>query len=157
MGADRSEIEHGVESRHFQHADLRHAEHLADVLDRLLRQPAAGLLLRPPQQGNDRRGLAAFGIFGDLVLGPGEILRREGEARGLILSKAAGRHRSCLSCREKGVDARHKVYTWAGHRPDPSAGHDDSMERRSHRSTSPNTMSSEPSTADTSASIWPRQ
>jgi hypothetical protein len=25
---------------------------------------------------------------------------------------------------EKGVDARHKVYTWAGQRPDPSAGHD---------------------------------
>ena len=24
----------------------------------------------------------------------------------------------------KGVDARHKVYTWAGRRPDPSAGHD---------------------------------
>jgi hypothetical protein len=27
--------------------------------------------------------------------------------------------------KKKGVDARHKVYTWAGQRPDPSAGHDD--------------------------------
>jgi hypothetical protein len=25
----------------------------------------------------------------------------------------------------KDVDARHEVYTWAGHRPDPSAGHDE--------------------------------
>src|SRR5712691_10038161 len=25
----------------------------------------------------------------------------------------------------KDVDARHRVYTWAGQRPDPSAGHDE--------------------------------
>jgi hypothetical protein len=29
-----------------------------------------------------------------------------------------------LFCRENGVDARHKVYTRAGRRPDPGAGHD---------------------------------
>ena len=58
---------------------LRHAEHLRDMLDRLLRQPAAGLLLRAPQQRDHRRLLAAFRIFRDLLLRPGEIVRREGE------------------------------------------------------------------------------
>ncbi len=31
-------------------------------------------------------------------------------------------HALCL--RKKVMDARHEVYTWAGQRPDPSAGHD---------------------------------
>ena len=30
-------------------------------------------------------------------------------------------------CVIKDVDARHKVYTWTGRRPDPSAGHDSVM------------------------------
>jgi hypothetical protein len=29
----------------------------------------------------------------------------------------------------KGVDARHKVYPWAGRRPDPRAGHDENVLR----------------------------
>ncbi len=77
--ADRREIEHRVEGRDLEHADIRHAEQLGDMLDRLLRQPAAGLLLRAPQQRDHRRLLAAFRIFRDLLLRPGEILRREGE------------------------------------------------------------------------------
>src|SRR5580704_17447834 len=36
------------------------------------------------------------------------------------------------------------------------ADHDQSVYARVHRSTSPNTISSEPSTAETSASMWPR-
>ena len=53
------------------------------MLDRLLREPAAGLRLRPPQQRKDRGGLPALRIFGDLALGPIEIFDREGEALGL--------------------------------------------------------------------------
>ena len=52
--SDRREIEHRVEGRDFEHADLGHAEHLRHRLDRLLRQPAAGLLLRPPQDRDHR-------------------------------------------------------------------------------------------------------
>src|SRR4029077_15709370 len=47
--SNRLQIEPGVESCDFQRAYLRHAEKGRDVLDRLLRQPAAGLLLRAPQ------------------------------------------------------------------------------------------------------------
>src|SRR6185369_15545974 len=47
--SDRLQIEHGVESRDLERADLRHAEKGRDVLDRLLRQPAASLLLRAPE------------------------------------------------------------------------------------------------------------
>ena len=118
--SDRLQIEHGVEGRDFERADLRHAEKGRDVLDRLLRQPAAGLLLRAPQDRKDRGRLPAFRIFGDLVLGPIEVLGREGEALGLQrgLGEAANGHQ---------------------------------------RSTSPNTMSSEPRIADTSASMYPLQ
>ena len=52
---------------------------LGDMLDRLLRQPAVGLLLRAPQQRDHRRLLTAFRIFRDLLLRPGEIVGREGE------------------------------------------------------------------------------
>jgi hypothetical protein len=31
-----------------------------------------------------------------------------------------------LTHQQKDVAARHKVYTWAGRRPDPGAGHDES-------------------------------
>src|SRR5262249_24255474 len=118
--SDRCEVEHGVEGRDLERADLGHAEEIGDVLDRLLRQPAAGMLLCPPQQCKDRGGLSALRILGDFALGPIEILDREGEALGL----------------DRGIgEAAH------GHQ----------------RSTSPNTMSSEPRIAVTSASMWPRQ
>ena len=73
---------------------MRHAEHLGDMPDRRLRQPAAVLLLRPPQQRNDRRLLAAFRIFLDLLLRPCGILRREGKILRLQVrrSKAANGH-----------------------------------------------------------------
>ena len=38
---DRLQIEHRVEGRDLEHADVRHAEHFGDVLDRGFRQPAA--------------------------------------------------------------------------------------------------------------------
>ena len=79
LAADRLQQEHGVEGRDLERADVRHAEHVGDVRDRRLRQPAVMLLLRAPQQRDHRRLLAAFRILGDLLLGPGEILRREGE------------------------------------------------------------------------------
>src|SRR5262245_13802272 len=113
---DRREIETGLEGRALPRADLRHAEQIGDVLDRLLRQPAAGLLLRPPQDWQDGGGLPPFGIFGDLALGPIEILRGEGEALGL--ERRLG----------EATDG-------------------------SQRSTSPNTMSSEPRIAEMSASM----
>ena len=49
-----------------------------------LGQPALVLLLRPPQQRDDGRGLLARRILGDRRLGPGRVLRREGEAGGLM-------------------------------------------------------------------------
>src|SRR5262245_25419579 len=114
--SDRLQVEHGVEGRDLESADVRHAKQVRDVLDRLLRQPAAGLLLRAPQQWNNRGDLPALRILVDLLLGPIEILRREGEASGLQLGRGE---------------------TTNGH----------------YRSTSPNTMSSEPRMADTSASM----
>ena len=109
LAADRLELEHRVEGRDLEHADLRHAEHLGDVLDRRLRQPAAVLLLRPPQQRDHRRGLAAFRIFGDLALRPVEILRREGE----LLRLQFGRR--------KAADG-HVYRTLRGELPPPLAG-----------------------------------
>ena len=81
--ADRREVEHRVEGRDLERADLRHAEEVGDVFDRLLRKPAASLLLGAPQQRDDRGMLPAFRIFGDLALGPIKIFDREGEALGL--------------------------------------------------------------------------
>ena len=79
LAADRLEQEHGVEGRDLEHADLRHAEQLGDAFDRLLRQPAAVLLLRPPQHRQHRGSGAAFRVVRDLALGPVEILRRKGK------------------------------------------------------------------------------
>src|SRR5215469_6208131 len=114
---DRRQIEHRVEGRDLEHADLGHAEHVGDKLDGLLRQPAARLLLRAPQKRNHRRLLSARRIFGDPRLRPLQIFRRESKTRRLLFGKAA--------------DA--------------------------HRSTSPNTTSSEPRIADMSASMCPRE
>src|SRR5690606_3124088 len=78
-------------------------------------QPAAALLLGPPQQRNDGGELTSLRIATDPHLGPLEILRRELEA-----------------LRLDGLESSD-----------------------AHRSTSPNTMSIEPSTAATSASMCP--
>src|SRR5207253_5968439 len=118
--SNRRQVEHRVEGRDFERADLRHAEEVSRVLDRLLRKPAAGLLLRAPEQRDDGRTLPAFRIFGDLALGPIEVFDREGEALGLDCGIGEATH---------------------GHQ----------------RSTSPNTMSSEPRIAEMSASMYPRQ
>src|SRR5271166_25781 len=65
--AHRREIEHGVEGRDFERPHLGHAEKTGDMLDRLLRQPTAGLLLRASQERNDRWMLPAGGIFRDFA------------------------------------------------------------------------------------------
>jgi len=53
------------------------------MLDRRTGQPAL-LLLRAPQQWNDRAGLTAFGVFGDLRFGPFLVGGREGKTVGLV-------------------------------------------------------------------------
>ena len=90
----RLQQEHGVERRHFQRADMRHAEHLGHVPDRRLRQPATVLFLRTPKQRDDRRLLAARRILRNLLLRPRGILRREGEFLRLNIGrgKAADGH-----------------------------------------------------------------
>ena len=45
---DRSQIEHGVERCHFQHADIGHAQHIGDLFNGRLWQPIIMLLLRAP-------------------------------------------------------------------------------------------------------------
>src|SRR5262249_59801662 len=92
------------------------AREWGEGLARLRGHPASGWLLSPPQDWQDGGGLPPFGIFGDLALGPIEILRGEGEALGLErrLGEATDGHQ---------------------------------------RSTSPNTMSSEPRIAEMSASM----
>src|SRR5262249_15840150 len=116
--ADRREVEHRVEGRDFERTDVREPELVGDRADSDFRQPTA-LLLCPPEQRDDRGSLAAGRIFADLPLGPGAVLRREGEALRLKLGRGE---------------------TTNGHQ----------------RSTSPNTTSSEPRIAATSASMWPR-
>ena len=63
LAADRLEQEHGVEGRDLEHADLRHAEQLGDAFDRLLRQPAAGLLLGLPQHRHTAEAARPSGYF----------------------------------------------------------------------------------------------
>jgi hypothetical protein len=74
--ADRLQLEHGVEGRHFQNPDVGHVEQIRDVADRRLADPAVVLFLRTPQKRNDRGGLAARRITVDQLLRPGEILAR---------------------------------------------------------------------------------
>ena len=93
--ADRRQIEHGVEGRHFEHADFRHAEHVGDRLDRLLRQPAAGLLLRTPQKRN--RPPTAGGpadIWPICAFAQSRFSGVNAKARRLLFGKAADTHRS---------------------------------------------------------------
>ena len=91
---DRLEIEHRIEGRNLEHPDAGHAEKLGYGLDRLLRQPAARLPLRAPQD-RDHRGMLTSGrIFRDLRFRPFEIGRREGKARRLFFGEPADAHRS---------------------------------------------------------------
>ena len=92
---DRLKVEHGVEGRDLEHADMRHAEEVGDMADRRFRRPAAGLLLRAPQDRDHRRSLPAFRILGDLLLRPGVVLRREGELPRLEIGGA--RRRGAIS------------------------------------------------------------
>jgi hypothetical protein len=81
--ADRCELEHRVEGRDLQHADIGHVEHVGDDADRGFRHPALVLLLRPPEDGDDGGSLAARRILRDLLPGECEVLLRERKARGL--------------------------------------------------------------------------
>src|SRR6185295_4191356 len=116
LPADGRKLEHRVEGRNLIKADERHIEHLSDIFHRRAGDPAANLLLSAPQHRNDRRGLLALRIFGDCLLGPQNVVGREGETLGL-----------------NGIETAN-----------------------AHRSTSPKTISREPRTALTSASMWPR-
>ena len=60
--ADRGQVEHRIEGRHFIDADIGHAEVERDLAQRRLTHPTF-LLLRQPQQRDDRRLLAGFRIF----------------------------------------------------------------------------------------------
>src|SRR5258708_39778631 len=60
---------------------------LGAFLDAFAGRPPAGLPWGPPQDRDHRRSLPALRIFGDLPLRPGEILRGEGEARGLLFGR----------------------------------------------------------------------
>ncbi len=82
LGAHRLELEHGVERRDFEHADVGHAQHVGDRLYRRAGDPAF-LLLGAPQDWNDCRLLPAGGIFGDLGFGPAQVVAGEGERGGL--------------------------------------------------------------------------
>ena len=85
-----------------------HVEQIRDRPDRGLRNPALMLFLHPPQDRDHRGGLAAFRIFGDLLLGPGEVIRREREVRGLQFfgSEAADGHcRSVSHCMRRAAFA----------------------------------------------------
>ena len=92
MAPDRRQVEHRIEGRDFEHAHQRHVEHLRDFLDRWLGQPIIVLLLRAPQQRQHRGRLPARRIFGDFLLRPGLVLRREGEGGRLNLGEATNGH-----------------------------------------------------------------
>ena len=68
--ADGLELEHRVEGRDFQHADVGHVKQIGDRADRGFRNPSLMLFLNPPQDRDHRRGLTAFRVFGDLLLSP---------------------------------------------------------------------------------------
>src|SRR6185437_10441334 len=98
MLADRAQIEHRVEGGDLVDADMRHAEHVRDIVHRRARHPIAVLALRQVEQRQHRARLPAWRILGDIGLGLGEVFRREGEALGLIDRRIAGgpAHRSML-------------------------------------------------------------
>ena len=89
--AHRRELEHRVEGGDLVDADVGHAQHVGDQAHGRLGEPVVVLLLRPPQQRDDGRGLLARRIVGDGRLGPGLVLGREGEAGGLMRDRVCGR------------------------------------------------------------------
>src|SRR5690242_294251 len=94
--SDRPQIEHRVKRRDLKRADMRHAEEIRDVTDRCLRQPAAMLLLRPPQERNDRRLLPPWRKLRGFLLRPGKVVLAEGKVLRLHFRRreAADTHRS---------------------------------------------------------------
>ena len=86
--ADGVQLEHEIERRHLERADVIHAEHLRHMLDRRAGQPAL-LFLRAPHQRDHRAGLTPLGVFADLTLGPFLVRRGEFEAFGLLVVKTA--------------------------------------------------------------------
>ena len=80
---DGFQLEHEIERCHFQSAHEREAEHICHAFNGGACQPAF-LFLRTPQQRNNRAGLTAFGIFGDLRIRPRKIVGRKGKAGGLV-------------------------------------------------------------------------
>src|SRR5512136_305677 len=75
---------------------MRHAEKVGDMTNRRFRQPAAMLLLRAPQQRDNRRLLPPFRIFGNFLLRPGKVILAEGKLLRLDFRRrqAANTHRS---------------------------------------------------------------
>src|SRR5690606_4537454 len=71
-GTNGLQLEHEVECGDFQRPDMRHSQHVGHIFDGRFREPAL-LLLRTPEKRDERRGLAALGILGDLPLRPGEV------------------------------------------------------------------------------------
>src|SRR3954453_22728985 len=68
--ADRLQLEHGVEGRDLQRPDIGHLQEVGDRADRGFRDPAAVLLLHPPQDRDHRRGLSPRREFCNLLLRP---------------------------------------------------------------------------------------
>jgi len=82
-GSGRDQLEHEVKGGNFKNADIGHAQHIRDIFNRGLGDPAF-LLLGTPQQRNNRRGLTPLGVFGELRFGPLLVVGREGKAFGLF-------------------------------------------------------------------------
>ena len=86
------ELEHEVEGRDLERADVGHARACRRPPRWRASKPAL-LLLGAPQERDDRAGLPALGILADLRLGPGEVRGREGEGGGLVGVEAAEHQR----------------------------------------------------------------
>ena len=89
--AHRLEVEHRVEGRDLEHADLGHVEHRRDRLDRRLASPSlpapapATAARSPPRPAGPRDTWRS-------LLRPSAVRFAEGEALGLFLGEAADRH-----------------------------------------------------------------
>ena len=97
------QLEHEIEGRDFQGADIGHAEHISDIFNRRLAEPPF-LFLCAPQQGNNRRSLTSFGVFGDLRLSPCLIFRGKGKAIWLFRMKASEHRKVFRQQVERGSD-----------------------------------------------------
>ncbi len=83
-GADRLQLELGVEGRNLEHADIGHAELGRDMLDCSARDPAV-LFLCPHEQRDDSGLLTACRVFPDRCLCPDGIFLVKGEITRLKL------------------------------------------------------------------------